>query len=69
MEYNSLWTGLCVGATDIACVYPLAVLATRRENGMSLLQALRMGKLYSGVLTAGSLVCVVLLLNIDKLIS
>jgi hypothetical protein len=26
-------TGACVGLTDIALVYPLAVLATRRENG------------------------------------
>ena len=49
-------TGFCVGATDIALFYPLAVLATRRENGKSIVKALRMGKFYSGGLTAGALV-------------
>lgn len=33
-------TGASVGLTDIALVYPLAVIATRRENGMSLRAAL-----------------------------
>ena len=56
MEYRSMLTGFCVGATDIALFYPLAVLATRRENGKTIMQALRMGKYYSGGLTAGALV-------------
>ena len=48
-------TGVCVGLTDIALVYPLAVLATRRENGLSLRNALAQGRLHSGGLTAGTL--------------
>jgi hypothetical protein len=48
-------TGVCVGLTDIALVYPLAVLATRRENGLSMRSALGQGRLHSGALTAGTL--------------
>ena len=33
--------GTCVGITDIALVYPLAVLATRREAGIPMTAALR----------------------------
>jgi hypothetical protein len=48
-------TGVSVGLTDIALVYPLAVLATRRENGMSLRAALAARNLHSGAWTAGTL--------------
>ena len=48
-------TGVCVGLTDIALVYPLAVIATRRENGMSLRAALAARNLHSGGWTAGTL--------------
>ncbi len=41
-------TGACVGITDIALVYPLAVIATRRENGIALLAALKQGKFWAG---------------------
>ena len=48
-------TGVSVGLTDIALVYPLAVIATRRENGMSLRAALAARNLHSGGWTAGTL--------------
>ena len=48
-------TGVCVGLTDIALVYPLAVIATHRENGMSLRAALAARNLHSGGWTAGTL--------------
>lgn len=44
-----------MGLTDIALVYPLAVIATRRENGMSLRAALAARNLHSGGWTAGTL--------------
>jgi hypothetical protein len=47
--------GACVGLTDIALIYPLAVLATRRENGMSLRDAVAARRLHSGAWTAGTL--------------
>ena len=40
--------GASVGVTDIAAVYPLAVIATRRENGMPLLAALKQGRFWAG---------------------
>ncbi|KAJ1492229.1 hypothetical protein T484DRAFT_2992349 [Baffinella frigidus] len=48
-------TGACVGITDIAAVYPLAVLATRRENGMTLAAAVRARSFWAGGYTAGTL--------------
>jgi hypothetical protein len=48
-------TGVSVGLTDIALVYPLAVIATRRENGMTLRAALAARNLHSGGWTAGTL--------------
>lgn len=54
LQRNAL-TGVAVGLTDIATVYPLAVLATRRENGIGLGVAVRMGRLHSGAMTAGTL--------------
>lgn len=48
-------TGLAVGITDVICVFPLAVLATRRECGDSLRAAIGRGKLWSGGMTAGTL--------------
>ena len=47
--------GTCVGLTDIALVYPLAVLATRREAGISMAAALKQGRFWAGGWTAGSL--------------
>jgi hypothetical protein len=47
--------GTCVGLTDIALVYPLAVLATRREAGISMSAALKQGRFWAGGWTAGSL--------------
>jgi hypothetical protein len=41
-------TGACVGVTDIALVYPLAVIATRRENGLPLLAAIKQGRYWAG---------------------
>jgi hypothetical protein len=41
-------TGACVGVTDIALVYPLAVIATRRENGLPLLAAIKQGRFWAG---------------------
>ncbi len=40
--------GASVGVTDIAAVYPLAVIATRRENGLPLLAALKQGRFWAG---------------------
>ena len=50
-----LATGVLVGVADICFVFPLAVLATRRENGLSLSRAIRMKNFWSGGFTAGSL--------------
>ena len=47
--------GTCVGLTDIALVYPLAVLATRREAGITMAAALKQGRFWAGGWTAGSL--------------
>eukprot|EP00960_Hanusia_phi_P019112 563342-Hanusia_phi.AAC.3 len=47
--------GAAVGVTDVAFVYPLAVLATRREAGMSMKAALSQGRLWAGGWTAGTL--------------
>ena len=47
--------GTSVGLTDIALVYPLAVLATRREAGVSMREALKQGRFWAGGWTAGSL--------------
>ena len=41
-------TGASVGITDIAAVYPLAVIATRRENGLPLISAIRQGRFWAG---------------------
>jgi hypothetical protein len=43
------------GLTDIAMVYPLAVLATRREAGITMAAALKQGRFWAGGWTAGSL--------------
>ena len=43
------------GLTDIAMVYPLAVLATRREAGITMVAALKQGRFWAGGWTAGSL--------------
>ena len=48
-------TGLAVGLTDVALVFPLAVLATRRECGLSLRTAIGQGKFWAGGLTAATL--------------
>jgi hypothetical protein len=48
-------TGACVGFTDIVCVYPLAVLATRRECGATLKDAISQGRFWAGGWTAGTL--------------
>ena len=59
MEVPSAWrgpaVGACVGLTDVAFVFPLAVLATRRENGQSLRAALARGNLHAGAATAATL--------------
>ncbi|EKX33125.1 hypothetical protein GUITHDRAFT_120692 [Guillardia theta CCMP2712] len=47
--------GAAVGVTDVALVYPLAVLATRREAGMPMRTALAQGRLWAGGWTAGTL--------------
>ena len=49
-------TGAFVGVLDTAFVYPLAVLATRRENGMTLRASIAAGRLYAGGLTAATLI-------------
>jgi hypothetical protein len=46
---------ISAGITDIALVYPLAVLATRREAGTPLVAALKQGRFWAGGWTAGSL--------------
>jgi hypothetical protein len=51
-------TGALVGVLDTSFVYPLAVLATRRENGMSLRASVQAGRLYAGALTAATLVTI-----------
>ena len=43
------------GLTDIALVYPLAVLATRREAGITMAAALKQGRFWAGGWTAASL--------------
>lgn len=48
--------GALVGVTDIASVYPLAVLACRREAGMSMRQALAAGRFWSGAATQSILI-------------
>ena len=48
-------TGTCVGFTDIAFVYPLAVIATRRECGISLTKAIGQRNFWAGGWTAGTL--------------
>ena len=48
-------TGGAVGLMDIAFVYPLAVLATRRECGLALRAALEQRRFWSGGATAGTL--------------
>ena len=48
-------TGGAVGILDVALVYPLAVLATRRECGLALRSAVRQGRFWSGGATAGTL--------------
>ena len=53
--YRAPVTGLCVGLTDVAFVFPLAVVATRRECGDSLKSALQRGRLWSGAMTAGTM--------------
>ena len=45
----------CTGLTDIILVYPLAVIATRREAGMAMVAALKQGRFWAGGWTAGSL--------------
>ena len=55
-------TGACVGVTDIALVYPLAVIATRRENGLPLLAAIKQGRFWAGglillILVFSPLIC------------
>ena len=47
--------GLCVGLTDVVFVFPLAVLATRRENGQTLRGAIARGRLHAGAATAATL--------------
>lgn len=48
-------TGTCVGFTDIAFVYPLAVIATRRECGVSFGEVIAQRKFWAGGWTAGTL--------------
>jgi hypothetical protein len=52
---NGLLVGVGVGFSDTAVLYPMMVLATRREAGASLRDALGAGKLWSGGLTYLSL--------------
>ena len=47
--------GMSVGLTDVALVFPLAVIATRRENGLSLKQALKARNFHAGAPTAATL--------------
>ena len=46
---------MSVGLSDICVVYPIAVLATRRECGIPLARALAQGRLWSGGWTAATL--------------
>eukprot|EP00961_Rhodomonas_salina_P176492 2378821-Rhodomonas_salina.7 len=55
LESRDVATGFCVGVTDIALVYPLAVIATRRENGIGMRAALSQGRFWAGGWTAGTL--------------
>ena len=48
-------TGAAVGLMDVAFIYPLAVLATRRECGLSVRSAIAQRHFWSGGLTAGTL--------------
>jgi hypothetical protein len=52
---RNILTGVCVGLSDIALCYPLAVLATRCECGLSFRMALRQGNYWSGGWTCGTL--------------
>eukprot|EP00051_Salpingoeca_urceolata_P009792 m.118985 g.118985 ORF g.118985 m.118985 type:complete len:302 (-) comp16449_c1_seq1:128-1033(-) len=52
---RSAGVGVCVGLTDVAFVYPLAVLATRRENGMPFRTAIAARSFHAGGLTAATL--------------
>jgi len=56
MDARSVAVGAAVGVSDIAVVYPLAVVASRRESGLQLRSALRQGNLWSGWRTQSVLV-------------
>ncbi|GBG26383.1 Hypothetical Protein FCC1311_026042 [Hondaea fermentalgiana] len=55
-ETRDVAVGAMVGVTDICFVYPLAVLACRREAGMSMRQSLRAGNYWSGASTQSILI-------------
>jgi hypothetical protein len=52
---SSILTGVCVGLSDIALFYPLAVLATRRECGLSMVEAIAQRNFWSGGWTCGTM--------------
>lgn len=55
IEMEDVLVGMSVGICDVLFVYPMAVVASRREAGKTFRQSLRMGKFYSGAWTAGTL--------------
>ncbi len=56
MDSKSVLVGVGVGVLDLSLVYPLAVLACRREAGQSLGAAVRAGRLWSGATAQLSLI-------------
>lgn len=54
-DWTAMRVGAAVGLTDVAVVYPWAVIATRRENGQALRHAIGQGRLWSGGMAASTM--------------